>query len=272
MRKALPSTEFFLLAAAFVLLGVLSFRIERALYAQDPRAVSVDAMLRFFGSAKEAIGDTLFLKADSYFHGGSKEHFDEDEVTLATQGHVDHGKDHAPGPLPADPIAWINEQVQTHEHYHLESGQRKEMLPLLAWSTDLDPHNVEALLTSAYWLDAEFGKTAEAVRLLERGTRDNPESCELYAAIADLYFKREKDFQKSSRYYELAISRIRTDTSAHSVGHIFYHLAQSYEELGRTREALLAYRRAEAVYRHQEKQVALLRTIGEKIRRLSSKG
>ena len=33
-----------------------------------------DPLSHFVGSAKEAFGDTLFLKADAYFHGGVMDH------------------------------------------------------------------------------------------------------------------------------------------------------------------------------------------------------
>ena len=51
--------------------GLLAFFIQTQVTEAEVRtAEPADPLSRFIGSAKEAFGDTLFLKADAYFHGG----------------------------------------------------------------------------------------------------------------------------------------------------------------------------------------------------------
>ena len=70
---------------------------------------------------------------------------------------------------------------------HLSDEKKIEMLPFFALSTKLDPRNIEAVLTAAYWLDTRFDKTAEAVKTLKKGVEDNPDSWEIENALAGIY-------------------------------------------------------------------------------------
>src|SRR5205085_1818317 len=137
------------LAGLFVLAGFLAFEIAPKLYPGSSSAGSHDVLSQILGSSKEIIGDMMFLKADSYYHGGVAEKFHEDEKEVHQEGAIESEKE-----KPAqDWIAGINSKVRSEEHRHLSHGERKEMLPFFALSTTLDPHNVEAVLTAAYWLE-----------------------------------------------------------------------------------------------------------------------
>ena len=164
-----------------------------------------DPLTRLVGSAKEAVGDTLFLKADEYFHGGveDEEHHDENVRDIKREGLLENKEQREP----SDWIDRINRQVHAHELRYLTSGRRKEMLPFFAWGTSLDPHNVEAILTSAYWLDSEFGKTAEAADLLERGIRDNVDSWELEQALAKIYGRDKATWDRAYTHYRAALQK-----------------------------------------------------------------
>ena len=230
----------------------------------------VDPLSRFLGSAKEAFGDTLFLKADVYFHGGvmDEAHHDETAEALEKEGAIEDGEGHGET-APKDWIAKINRQVQVHEVVHLSKEKRKEMLPFFAMATALDPRNVEAVLTSAYWLDKEFGKTGDALKVLEKGLRDNPDSWEIENALGRFYFRRE-EWAKAGRHLREALGK-PSFQKAEDYEHVdlYYHLAGARLQLGKKEEALQAYLEARRFF--GDKTAPFLRTqIEDKIKELSA--
>ena len=202
---------------------------------------------RIFGSAEEMIGDSLFLKADAYFHGGVEAKYREhDEEDAAKEGHQEQN---AASEEPQDWIAKINRQVQSHEHTHLTHDDQKEMLPFFALSTRLDPHNVEAILTTAYWLERSFLKPDEALQTLLKGSEDNPGSWEIDFTLAGLYFRYKKDYLSSARYYSEAVQKSGPAAAPkHFLVDMHYYLAESLRMQGKSAEALAEYRKAGSFY------------------------
>ena len=234
-------------AAAFLLWGAavtLALLIQ-----QDLGASSVDPLSRFLGSAKEAVGDTLFLKADVYFHGGVRheDHHDETAEALEKEG-VIH-EDAAPAEAaPKDWIEKMNRRIQVHEIVHLSKENRKEMLPFFAMAAALDPRNVEAVLTAAYWLDSEFGKSADALEVLKKGLRDNPGSWEIENALGRFYF-RTREWAPAEQHLRQAAERSGpAPLENYTRVDLYYHLAEACAALGKKAEALQAYRVAERFF------------------------
>src|SRR5262245_48323789 len=98
--------------------AALAFFIHQSLVSASPASPG-DPLSRLIGSAEEAVGDTLFLKADSYFHGGVTEHYDDNSpADISKQGHIDDDEEAASKVAPADWIARINAEVGAHEHRH----------------------------------------------------------------------------------------------------------------------------------------------------------
>ncbi len=137
------------MAAVFLAVLILRDPAQAAVAAGDP-------LSRFLGSAKEAVGDTLFLKADAYFHGGviEKDHHDETPEELRREGLLAPATPHIE--TPKDWIVAVNREVHVSEIAHLTKQGRKEMLPFFSMAATLDPTNVEAVLTTAYWFENEF--------------------------------------------------------------------------------------------------------------------
>ncbi len=177
-----------LAVVCIVAAGFLASSIDARSHAEGGAA---DPLFLALGSAKEAVGDTLFIRADEYFHGGvmEKHHHDKSVEDVHREGILSSKKEEALGRMPADWIDRVNGQVRATQDSHLTKEKRKEMLPFFKWATDLDPHNVEAILTTAYWLEKEFEKPDEARALLEKGVRDNPSSWELESEFAKALLK-----------------------------------------------------------------------------------
>ncbi len=261
MSKRLPM----LLPALFFLAAVLSYSIEKNFHKVEFSFNLDNSLYRILGSAKEAVGDTLFLKADAYLHGGVEGKSDTDE-DLEKEGKIE---EHAPLVSTSDWIARINGQVKVHEHRHLAKTQQKEILPFIYWSTELDPHNVEAILTAAYWLDRHFGQTDSAVEVLAAGLKDNPNHWEIEQSLADIYFRRKKDAILGERYYAKAIQDMKDkDKDKHSLIELYYFLGESRLSLKKKSAALWAYQMALALYGADEEN-ALKVQIMEKIKNLS---
>lgn len=219
-----------------------------------------DPLSRLLGSAKEVFGDTLFVKADVYLHGGvmHERHHDDSAEAMEKEGIFREASGHLQTE-PEDWVAKINNKIQAHELMHLSKEKRKEMLPFFALSTALDPYNVEAVLTSAYWLDHEFGKTEDALELLKKGALDNPSSWEIESALGRFYFQ-QKDPSLAERHWIEAVRK------SHSIKiknfervDMFYHLGETKLILGKKTEALEAYQSAESYF--DEKTTPFLQSL-----------
>ena len=220
---------------------------------------------RWVGSAQEAFGDALFLKAETYFHGGVVEegHHDDSAEDLEKEGVLGKG-----GSTSTDWISRINQHVHTNEVMHLNKEKRVEMLPFFAMSTALDPHNVDAVLTTAFWLDREFGKTDDALEVLKTGSRDNPDAWEIEYSMGRIYF-RLNEVAVSEQHFREAARRSRSvSLEEHERMDMNYRWAQALETLGRKTEALNVYQEAG---RHFDEKTApfLQGAIREKIKELS---
>ena len=246
--------------SAFVIQGVLESPSEAL------AGGSTDPLSRFVGAAKEAFGDTLFIKADSYFHGGviHEDHHDDSAAEVETEGALDHEAKESP----KDWIARINDGIQTHELMHLAKEKRMEMLPFFSLAVSLDSHNVEAILTTAFWLEREFGKPENAAPLLKKGALDNPDSWEIENALGHFYF-RQKNYALSEGHLSAALKKLGT-TPIERYQHmdLYYYLAEACFAQGKKIEALKAYRNAVRFF--DEKATPFLRSsIGNKIEKLA---
>lgn len=248
IKDARISSLIFLLT---VIAGALALQIDRDLKTQAMAMNLPDTLYRVVGTAKEAFGDMLFLKADSYYHGGVTTEFIETREDLQKEGLV-HEEAHEAEEAPLDWIAKINSQIKRHGHYHLPKDEQKEMLPFFSLAVNLDPYNVEAILTAAYWIDSHFGKVGEAIRVLKEGSKNNPGSWEIDYSLARIYFKRRKDFAQSEFYYLEAIRKMDEKSGRGALRDCYYLLGESRLKQGKKKEALEAFQKALTFYAEGE--------------------
>jgi tetratricopeptide (TPR) repeat protein len=90
-----------------------------------------------------------------------------------------------------------------HHTYYGSLAEEKEIVPYLLLISYLDPHYVDA-----YYVGSEIiydqGKREEAFDFLFRGIEANPESADLYSALADLYL-REKRYEEAADAFRKAL-------------------------------------------------------------------
>ena len=232
-----------------------------------------DPLSRLIGDAREAVGDALFLRADTYFHGGVEKKFDHDEEGGDEhEGFIEEEEEeeHEEPRRGFDPIADVNERLRVHKHYHLQGDERKEVLPLLALAVDLDPHNPEAILATAYWLERFLKKPDEAIAVLKKGSLGNPDSWEIESRMSKIILKHNKDHAEAILHMKEALKRSEGQEvlRAYRVD-MNYSLAEMLIATGRKGEALTHYRAALALYTTAD-NVPLKKVIADKISALEA--
>ncbi len=136
-----------------------------------------------------------------------------------------------------------------HHAYYGDLGAEAELIPYYYLITYLDPHYVDA-----YYVVGETifyqGQEEEAIAFTLRGIRNNPDSADLYASLADLYI-RQKRYEEAREAYRRAL-----EGEPEIVTRLFIYsgLAAVNRALGDWQGELEAYRRTWAEY-----QFALLR-------------
>ncbi len=239
--------------AVFVVLAIGSVFFSAIIQA-DPIVISQaaegDPLFRLLGTAKEAMGDLVILRADAYLHSGLREDIartcDDDES--GKESHKDHkAGDHA---IDGDGWAeWVYNRMGVTELSHLEGQKARELVPILDVSTKLNPHNLLAVLTAAYWYRSHVGDSRAALEVLARGIQENPASWEVEFEAGQILSEDAKEYEKAVPHYLEAIKKM--PMGEHMIFdpvRARYGLAQCYERLGRAGEAVIFYREALALY------------------------
>ena len=108
-----------------------------------------------FGSSRQALSADLYEQSDTFFHRG-----------------VPHNARHV------SMNGWIQrlcDDISPEEHRHTEGTASAEIIPWLKLATDADPHNIDAWLVSAYWLETGLGRSDLAEKALREAQRSNPD-------------------------------------------------------------------------------------------------
>ena len=131
---------------------VLACRLSAAPTARPGGGSGVADLL--FGESRHALSASLFDRADTYFHKG-----------------VAH---RAASALTNDWIQGLLANIAPEAHRHAEGEDSVEILPWLRLSTRADPHNVDAYLVTAFWVETGLHRPALAEDVLTEAERENP--------------------------------------------------------------------------------------------------
>ena len=266
MRAYYRQTIFF----SFWLLAMaaMAFQAEKRLLHGQPSGRSKGPLYLLLGSAKEAIGDAIFLKANSYFHGGIDSNLVPREAMAENEGaggvELDTFKK-----AYTDWVYQVNSRIKVLDHRHLEGAETRQIIPLLKISVALDPYNVPAILTTAYWLEFYFKKTDDSIEVLNQGLEYNPDSWEILYHLGLDYFKFKKKYAEGALCLENALAKMNTENS-NSIDHrtVSYFLGECYLNQGSNGAALNAYRKALTYFETYENP-PIKAVIAEKIKTLS---
>lgn len=105
-----------------------------------------------------------------------------------------------------DWIAKFGRNFRVTEHTHLEGAARKELLPWLRISAELDPHQINTYLVGSYWL-RKTQKSAEAEKFIREGLEANNQNCELLAELGQIYLVDRTNTVRAARLFELALQK-----------------------------------------------------------------
>jgi tetratricopeptide (TPR) repeat protein len=103
-------------------------------------------------------------------------------------------------------IYWTR-AVQYFGAKHLRRSKRYDLLyPLLDITTDLDPHLIVAYQSGSIFLSQRppdgAGQPDQAVALLEKGIRENPEVWKMYFTLGFVHYLDRKDYAAAEQAFE----------------------------------------------------------------------
>ncbi len=200
MRYALP-------LAALAALGFAASPAGASLVLREvpEKATLNNPLFEALGTAKGAVGDMVYLRADEYFHKGMERNLLETHQ-LAGENPSDpnfHVK------IQTDDWAMrVNRRIKVVDHQHLGQKDAKEILPLLYASTVLNPENLDAVLTAAYWLEKSTGSVEQSLEVLTRTAEAHPGEWKIAFAVGQLLADKKKDPAAAIPHFERAVAHL----------------------------------------------------------------
>jgi tetratricopeptide (TPR) repeat protein len=180
------SSSWLLPLAAFLLLWGVVFSMATQLTLRPLNLLSRDTSVaeRLLGASRVAFGDRFFEEADNYFHKGV--------------GHVRQKG------FSNDFFQALKAEIEPAIHMHPEGVEVSEIMPWLRFTTEMDPHNVDAYLTTAYWLEESVRMPEVAEAVLREAQRNNPTDYRVINERAKMLFGSGSD-AKASKLLDAAI-------------------------------------------------------------------
>lgn len=215
----------------FVLLLVICFTIAAKLEPQFQMMplsrADGDIFKITLGEGRALFANEFYVKADAYYHSGyyptifdNKQNFETPHMAADTGAVAIKNKGSDEASFRGAPLDWIDafsRHFYPNRHTHLDEGGANnelgdseevgEILPWLKLSADLDPHNVQIYVVTAYWLRTKMHKDAEAQSFLREGMRNNPDSYEILYELGRLYDESFHDYARARNVWELAVDK-----------------------------------------------------------------
>lgn len=235
----------------------------KLILAEAPEKASLEnPLFAALGSAKEAAGDLIYQRADEYFHGG----MDRNMMRIHGEAHEDErdSRYHAEVET-ADWVMRVNRNIRIMEHRHLEQKDSAEILPLLSMSTTLNPRNMDAALTAAYWIEKSTGSVEKPIEVLLKASKSDESDWKVPFAIGELLFLKKKQPRDAVPYLEQAVARLTPDNAMpFDWVRVRYALAEALAASGEAAKALQRYRETLALAEQRPKS-ALPGVLRQKI-------
>lgn len=179
------------------------------------------------GEGRALLANEFYVKADAYYHSGyyptifdNRQNFETPHMAADTGAVVSKNKGEDAASFRDAPRDWIDSfsrHFYPNRHTHLDEGgaggelgdsdEVGEILPWLKISAELDPHNVQTYVVTAYWLRTKMHKDAEALAFLREGLRNNPNSYEILYELGRLYDESLHDESHARGVWELALQK-----------------------------------------------------------------
>lgn len=217
--------------AVLVLLWGVAFSMAAQLTLNPLNVLSSDTSVaeRLLGASRMAFGNSFFDEADNYFHKG-----------------VAHVR---PKAFSNDYFQALAGEIEPSIHVHPKGVEVSEIMPWLRFATKMDPKNVDAYLTTAYWLQESIERPDIADAVLREAQWNNPKDYRVINARAKMLFGTSSD-EKASLLLDTAIklwpsSQSPEDQQARlDLAQMLSYRAFLFELQGNREEALRLFRRA----------------------------
>jgi tetratricopeptide (TPR) repeat protein len=212
--------------------------------------------MTLLGQFRTNIDAYLWLKTVEYLHGGiTYRPFTEEERARGMHEHEHDMGGFAghtcggPTLIPPEEKDWrgifgnLERNLKPYRPGPARHSDPQELIPWYRIQTLINPSDVNAYATCAFFL-ADFAKEPEqALAFLKEGLKNNPNSPVLHEAVGQLYFEKWNNYEEAIGYLRKAIAvgkqlRDREQMQDKAVADSFLFLARAYRETGELREAL----------------------------------
>ena len=102
-------------------------------------------------------------------------------------------------------IAWLR-AIQYYGHHRLTDQQYQMIGHLMDVTTELDPRFESPYVFGALVMAQDLGDLEGALRLLDKGIRENPNSWRLHFEKGFILFVCSREYEQSAQYFRLAAS------------------------------------------------------------------
>jgi tetratricopeptide (TPR) repeat protein len=148
----------------------LACRLTAAREATPAADTSVAGAL--LGGTRTALSANLYETADEFFHRG-----------------VEHTRRRV---LDDTLFRAAKREVSPERHIHLQGSGIREILPWLRAATQLDPHNIQVYLVTAYWLAGGMRRPDLALDVLREAQANNPFDYEVHTEKGRILLRQGK--------------------------------------------------------------------------------
>ena len=235
--------------SAVVLIMVTAIPID-SFFFRDNISRSIqqsDVLFKMFGQLRHDIAAIFYVKADEYYHGGTRHpsgetHHLEDDIHAEGRDEEHNHPAAVEKNKYRDVFEQVEEEITAHPIIHLQGSASAEIIPWFYLATVFDPQYVQAYTVGGFWLGMQLEKPDAAVAFLREGLRNNPDAWEIYAQLGEMYFTAKQDNEKSAAYLKRAYALIQTSgADDFRKKEILVFLAAAMERLGQLRESLHYY-------------------------------
>ncbi len=242
-----------LIAAAFA--GGLSsiagpaIRINRQFSSEEIREANESIPMTLLGQFRTNLDAYLWLKTEDYLHSGiTYRPYTETELASGKQdieANVGGFAAHSDGPtlIPPKEKDWrgifgdLERNIQPYRPGPAQHGDPQELIPWYRVQTIINPRDVNAYVTCAFFLADFAGRPKEALAFLDEGIRNNPNDFEMQEAVGQLYFEKWKNCDRAIPCLEKAISLgkqlpTRDQKQETTFGNAYVFLTKAYRANG----------------------------------------
>lgn len=238
-----------------VFAGALSTRLRPAVAttsqftSEEMREANESMPMTLLGQFRTNLDAYFWLKTEEYLHGGiAYRPYTEQEREQGmreTEANVGGFAQHSDGPtiIPSKEEDWrgvfgdFERNLQPYRPGPARHGDPQELIPWYRVQTIINPSDVNAYVTCAFFMGDFAKKPKEALAFLEEGAKNNPHSPEIQEAIGRLYFEKWKDYDSAIPYLKDAVTlgkqiSKRDEKQEKAFGDAYLFLARAYREKG----------------------------------------